>query len=328
VIHIVQWCLGRANLRLMRLSSYRRVMRELHRPAPAPREPVSEAEADDEFARTATQCEPIAIPRVPGSFFIKVKVDYPGVFRSNPPEYVYQPVANLFEHHRAAIEHNAKLLAPQMYCEAIESLPRERVNDTDPYWGNGMFDRDDARALYAMVAKLRPRRILEVGSGNSTKFFRKAITDHRINCELVCIDPQPRAEIRSVADHVVYKHVKDVDVRHFESLRDGDILFWDGSHIAFNGTDTTHLYLSLLPLIKRNVYVHIHDIQLPHEYEAGYSAHYYNEQYLLATLLLNSSEWLPVLPVFWLHARGKLRHGGASFWMARRHLIDTHGCPT
>ncbi len=317
---IVQWCLSRADLRLMRLSSYRKVMRELHRPRFAPCEPLTDTDIDDAFAREATQCEPIAIPRVPGSFFIKVKVDYPGVFRPNPANYIYQPVADLFNKHRGAIERNAKLLAPEMYGPALDALPAARVNDTDPYWNNGLFERDDARAVYAMTAKLRPRRVLEVGSGNSTKFFRKAITDHRIDCELVCIDPQPRAGIETVADRIIYKHVKDVDVRQFAALRDGDILFWDGSHIAFNGTDTTHLYLSLLPLIKRNVYVHIHDIQLPNEYEAGYSAHYYNEQYLLATLLLNSVEWSPVLPVCWLHKRGKLRNGGASFWMARKHL--------
>lgn len=318
--NIVQWCLGRANLRLMRLSSYRKVMRDVHRPKSVPTETPTDPEADDAFAREATQVEPIVIPRVPGSFFIKVKVDYPGVFRPNPAEYVYQPVAELFERHRATIERNAKLLAPQMYCRALDLLPDSKVNDADPHWNNGLFERDDARAAYAMTAKLRPRRILEVGSGNSTKFFRKAIHDHRINCELVCIDPQPRAEIATVADLVIHKHVKDVDVRHFESLRDGDILFWDGSHITFNGTDTTHFYLSILPRIKRNIYIHIHDIQLPQEYEAGYSAHYYNEQYMLATLLLNSSEWLPVLPVFWLHALGRLRHGGASFWMARNQL--------
>jgi hypothetical protein len=318
--NIVQWCLSRANLRLMRLSSYRKVIREVHRPKPARSDTPVDTEADDAFAREVTQVEPIAIPHVPGSFFIKVKVDYPGVFRPNPPEYVYRPVAELLDRHRAAIERNARLLAPEMYCPALDALPTAKINDTDPHWNNGLFERDDARAVYAMTAKLRPRRILEVGSGNSTKFFRKAIRDHRINCELVCIDPQPRAEIATVADHVIRQHVKDVDVRHFESLRDGDILFWDGSHITFNGTDTTHLYLSILPLIKRNVYVHIHDIQLPREYEAGYSAHYYNEQYMLATLLLNSSEWLPVLPVFWLHTLGRLRHGGASFWMARTQL--------
>jgi hypothetical protein len=312
VTNIVQWCLARVNLRLMRLSSYRKVMRELHRPAGT--------EPDDQFARAATQIEPMALRRVPGSFFIKVKVDYPDVFRPNPADYVYQPVADLFERHRSAIEHNARRLAPAMYCRALDELPAARVNDTDPHWNNGLFERDDARTLYALVAHLRPRRILEVGSGNSTKFFRKALTDHHIDCELVCIDPHPRTEIGSVADRVIRKHVRDVDVSHFTALGDGDILFWDGSHITFNGTDTTHLYLSLLPLIRRNVFIHIHDVQLPHEYEAGYSAHYYNEQYMLAALLLNSVEWLPVLPVCWLHRRGVLRTGGASFWMARRHL--------
>lgn len=335
---VVHRTLGLFDLRVGRLSRHRRAAEDTRRVAEDARRAVearaaaaearaaaaeaalAEIEQDERRAREVTQLQPMAFPRTPETFFIKVKVDYPDIFRTNPPHYVYRPVEALFRAHEQAIERNARALAPHMYGAEMDGLPTARVNDIDPYWNNGMFERDDGRAVYAMTAHLKPRRIVEVGSGNSTKFFRKAITDHRLDCELICVDPVPRAEIKAVASKVIYQHIKDVDLSLFESLGDNDILFWDGSHITFNGTDTPHFYLTVLPLIRKNVYVHVHDVQLPYEYGEVYTACYYNEQYMLGTLLLNTPEWLPVLPVFWGQRAGLLRHGGASFWMGRRHL--------
>ena len=39
------------------------------------------------------------------------------------------------------------------------------------------------------------RQMLEIGSGNSTKFARRAIRDHRLCTRITSIDPHPRAEI-------------------------------------------------------------------------------------------------------------------------------------
>ena len=112
--------------------------------------------------------------------------------------------------------------------------------------------------------------------------------------------------------------VFDVDTEIFTSLGAGDILFWDGSHIVFNGTDTTHLYLNILPLLAKGVIVHIHDIQLPFEYESGYSAHYYNEQYMLAVLMLFSDQWAPILPLGYIGHYHDPALIGRSFWMERK----------
>jgi len=53
------------------------------------------------------------------------------------------------------------------------------------------WPRHDA-APHAMTALNRPRRVIEVGSGNSTKFIRRAIRDHGLPTAIVSIDPQPR----------------------------------------------------------------------------------------------------------------------------------------
>ena len=49
----------------------------------------------------------------------------------------------------------------------------------------------------------RPRRFIEIGSGNSTKFARRAIRDHWLNTSIVSIDPFPRSEIDAICDEVV-----------------------------------------------------------------------------------------------------------------------------
>ncbi|MBV9123888.1 MAG: class I SAM-dependent methyltransferase [Planctomycetes bacterium] len=332
---VVQYPLSLLDCRLVRLSGYNRRLQdtdlrlaEMQQRLTATQQRLAEAEAKladsarrEQRAREVTQLQPLALPLVDGAFFIQVKIDYPDIFRPNPPHYTYRHVLEVLKRHQAAILRNAEALRPAMYGPVMNNLPTAMPNPVDPYWNNGMFERDDARAVYALTGHVKPKRIIEVGSGQSTKFFRKAITDFNLDCELLCIDPVPRAEIRSVADKILYQHIKDVDLALFDTLDDHDILFWDGSHIVYNGTDTTHFYLNVLPGIKKKVLVHVHDIQLPHEYEAGYSAHYYNEQYMLATLLLNSIEWAPVFPVFWLKRLGQLQHGGVSFWMSRQALL-------
>jgi hypothetical protein len=70
-------------------------------------------------------------------------------------------------------------------------------------WGTGWFDALDAVALYSMMAWIRPNRYVEIGSGISTQFARKAVTDHRLTTTLTSIDPEPRAEIDAICDDVI-----------------------------------------------------------------------------------------------------------------------------
>ena len=56
--------------------------------------------------------------------------------------------------------------------EAIGSAPPPA-----PRWNQDWFPRLDAAAAYAMVRNTRPRRIVEVGSGHSTRFMARAVAD-------------------------------------------------------------------------------------------------------------------------------------------------------
>lgn len=58
-------------------------------------------------------------------------------------------------------------------------------------------------------------------------------------------------------------------------------------------------------------------MMLPYEYDALFSERNYNEQYLVAGLLLGGGSWQPLLPVYWLSRAGRMAHG-ASLWLRHR----------
>jgi len=170
-----------------------------------------------------------------------------------------------------------------LFCQIeISDLP----SSPNPCWGNKWFSGIDAAVLYYLISKTKPARYYEIGSGNSTKFARKAINDNNLNTEIVCIDPNPRAEISEVADRIYRESIENIDLGIFSSLADGDILFFDGSHRCFMGSDVTVFFLEVLPYIPKRTLVHIHDIHLPFDYPKHRAEHYESEQYLLAVMLL------------------------------------------
>ena len=97
----------------------------------------------------------------------------------------------------------------------------------DPYWINGWLPALDSIALYSLLALRNSGHYVEVGSGNSTKFARRAITDHQLQTQITSIDPFPRAEIDVICDRVIREPVERVALDTFDVLQPGDILFID-----------------------------------------------------------------------------------------------------
>lgn len=238
--------------------------------------------------------------------------------KPNPFGQIFPLLAQRFESHRNAMRQHATEVLPFIQSPKLASIPRDKMDEVTPYWSNDYFHPGDARLAYAMVARYRPQRIIECGCGNSTKFLRQAATDYQTGTKIFCIDPEPRANIRGVADQFQQASTTTVDPMFFDQLEAGDFLFIDGSHLVMNGSDCVHLFLNVLPRLRHGVWVHFHDIFLPHDYP--YELHIncrYNEQYMLAQLFLYSQEWLPALPIYYAHKQGILPHGGGSFWMRR-----------
>lgn len=151
----------------------------------------------------------------------------------------------------------------------------------DQTWLPGL----DGACAYALTRELKPERILEIGSGHSTRFMARAMADGGLSTELTSIDPQPRRGIDHLCSREIRATVDTLPQDTFSRLRANDILFVDGSHIAMPGTDVDTLVNQVLPTLAPGVWVHIHDIFLPHGYPEVWKWRNYNEQTVVAALL-------------------------------------------
>jgi predicted O-methyltransferase YrrM len=201
-----------------------------------------------------------------------------------------------------------------------EKFPQHaQPNTAEFYLQNDWFGPVDAELLYSMVRSSRPRKIVEVGSGFSTRLIRMAIGHEKLQTRLTSIDPEPRIDIEKHADECIRKPVEDLDAPTIaDSLDANDILFIDSSHLVRTGGDIPFLFLEVLPRLKQGVYVHIHDIFIPFDYPEGWvqEGRDWTEQYLVQSFLAYNS----VFEIIW---------PAAYMWKARREdlqkIIGTTG---
>jgi hypothetical protein len=198
----------------------------------------------------------------------------------------------------------------------------------EPYWINGWLPALDSIALYALLALHNPRRYVEVGSGHSTTFARRAIIDHRLHTRITSIDPYPRAEIDAICDEVIRQPVERVALETFDVLQPGDILFIDSSHRTLMNSDVTMLFLDVLPRLPAGVLVQVHDVTLPYDYPAQWTDRHYSEQYLLAAQLLAHEHAVDiVLPCTFVSDDAELHGLLAPIWsMESMKGAETYGC--
>jgi hypothetical protein len=159
------------------------------------------------------------------------------------------------------------------------------ANETDPVLGRGMFPALDGMAAYAAVRKFKPRRIVEIGSGDSTFFLARGVKDNGVG-HITCIDPQPRRDIIALDVDFKARLMTNADAEMAGSLDEDEILFIDSSHIMLPGMDVDILFNRLFPRLKKGVIVHIHDIFLPDDYPPHWKVRNYSEQNALIGWLL------------------------------------------
>ncbi len=176
------------------------------------------------------------------------------------------------------------------------------------YWNNPMFPPLDAMILYGMIREHQPRVLLEVGSGFSTEVALMAA--RHTHTAVHCIEPYPTRRFLSHTSgeaSLTQLRLQDVPIERFDELEEGDFLFIDTSHAVKPGSDVNHLIFNILPRLKAGVYVHVHDIFLPHEYPRRWYDDIciiWNEQYLLLAYLSGNPGIEVVLPV---HALSRAR---------------------
>lgn len=217
---------------------------------------------------------------------------YGDIYSPQPRNWYQLPGGNVYEkiitRNRDAyleyVKNSSQLL------DNLRSVPCEQpASPTEPFWNNRFISPFDAVTLYGIVARKNPAVYLEVGSGNSTKFVRRAVSDHRLRTRIVSIDPCPRAEIDTLCDETLRTPAENVPVERFASLNSGDVLFIDNSHRSFQNSDVTFFFTEILPSLKPGVIYGIHDIFLPGDYPPTWAMRFYSEQYLLMAYLLGGA---------------------------------------
>lgn len=177
-----------------------------------------------------------------------------------------------------------KLLAAiESYSTELEAIGSEPP--PAPRWNQDWFPRLDAAAAYVMVRALKPRRIVEVGSGHSTRFLARAVADGGLDTRITAIDPEPRASLEGLKVNWLRQPVQATPLKVFEALAERDILFIDSSHQLKRGSDVEFLLEKVLPCLAKGVRVHFHDIFLPDPYPAAWAWRRYNEQEAVAPLI-------------------------------------------
>ncbi len=202
---------------------------------------------------------------------------------------------------------------------------------------NRNFDVGDATVLYCMLRHLKPKRMIEVGSGYSSACALDTIERHLGNSVQNCfVEPYP-ALLKSMLKPgdlerltIVASPVQEVSTGLFEALGDGDILFIDSTHIVKTGSDVVHEIFQILPRLKPGVVVHFHDVHYPFEYprewvmERNYS---WNEVYALRAFLMYNAAFEVMFfndafaklsrDLVTLHAPQVLDNPGGGLWLRR-----------
>jgi len=164
---------------------------------------------------------------------------------------------------------------------------------------NTFFSKGDAEIYYQIIRHTQPKKIVEIGSGQSTLIALEAIKKNKKEnnkvTQLTCVEPYENLWLEDLNISVIRKKIEDINFNNDEiNLDSGDILFIDSSHIIRPQGDVLKIYLEILPKLKSGVIIHIHDIFTPKNYlKYWIEEHvlFWNEQYLLEALLTNTNKY-------------------------------------
>ena len=135
------------------------------------------------------------------ALFLEYKVDFkPRYGHGKPPHHKLFEVIDA--RREVYADHLRQMLTYKDKLQEIKPLKSE-TNADNPAWNNGFLPGLDIAGIYTMLARCRPARYVEVGSGNSTKVAHKAKKDQNLPTKIISIDPFPRAEIDHLADQVI-----------------------------------------------------------------------------------------------------------------------------
>ena len=271
-----------------------------------------------------------------------------------PPGHFYSPIPSLSEIETdkqrifntvektlPAIDLNEEMQTKVLrsFKPYLDEVPysRDKSENLRYFLDNQIFSDGDAFFLYSMIRYLKPKKIIEVGSGYSSCVILDTNQLH-FNDAISCtfIDPYPhnlKSHIKKEDEQrieIIPRKVQDVDITTFSSLSENDILFIDSTHVSKVGSDVNHILFNILPYLSNGAYVFFHDIFYPFEYPESWikDGIFWNECYMLRAFLQYNSDfeiifcntYLSLWQRQWIDREipGKIKNIGAGIWLRKR----------
>jgi hypothetical protein len=291
----------------------------------------------------------------PAKVTVEATADHGNVpaLRFAPPGHFYSPLPDLADVSRRAA---------QLFDSSVATIPGVELNEgaqlrlleefrtfyVDQTFGphptpgrryhfdNPMYSYSDALFLHFMLRYLKPRRVIEIGSGYSsavTLDTNELFLGGKAHCTF--IEPYPAVLLSmlrpsdSESTEVLPVPLQEVDLARFRALAANDVLFVDSTHVSKIGSDVNRIFFEILPVLAPGVYVHFHDILFPFEYPRAWvdEGRAWNELYLLRAFLQYNTEFEIVLFSTYLGLRHRARIAelfplclnnlGGSIWLRR-----------
>jgi hypothetical protein len=191
---------------------------------------------------------------------------------------------------------NVQLKLIEEFKKYYNELPfgNEKQDGLRYWFKNPAYSFTDAIFLYSMIRHIKPARIIEIGSGYSscvTLDTNEQFFNSQIECAF--IEPYPKL-LKSLIKptdleqiEIIGTRVQDLAIDWFMTLKEGDILFIDSTHVSKTGSDVNYIIFELLPRLPSGVFIHFHDIFYPFEYPKRWimEGRAWNECYLLKAFL-------------------------------------------
>jgi hypothetical protein len=209
---------------------------------------------------------------------------------------------------------------------------------------NQTFSYGCAASTHSMIRHFRPARVIEIGSGMSSRVISRALDMNRDedgrSAEYIIVDPYPGDVVRRrdlSVSRLLVQRVELLDPDFFDGFGENDILFIDSGHAVRIGSDVNFLFFEVLPRLSPGVIVHVHDIGLPYEYPETYCVseelrQFWTEQYLLQAFLYGQKDFEVMLAMnfimtdhkelfneaFPLYDARTSPNNSGSFWLRRK----------
>jgi hypothetical protein len=174
----------------------------------------------------------------------------------------------------------------------LEEFHAKYYNEYKPTVNIARFSQVDSFILYSFIRERKPAKMIEIGSGESTKVSLAALEMNKkegSTCEFYAIEPYPEKFLRDIHSSdvtLISKKLQEVDI---DLLTSADLLFIDSSHVSKVGSDVNYEILEIIPKLKVGALIHWHDIMIPTNYWKRWIDNgnmFWNESYMVHSFML------------------------------------------